>query len=327
MKIVVLDGGILNPGDVDWGPVAALGELAVHSETSHTELAERVRGKDVLLVNKTELRRADMGLFEDARLVGLLATGYNNVDVDAFAERGIPVCNVTAYGVEDVAQHAMALLLELCRRTREHSESVRQGDWESSGRWCYWKHSPVCLAGLTMGIVGFGAIGREMARLANAFGMKLRVLQRTPREAPPWNDFAFVSLDQLLAESDIVSLHCPLTPETKRIINAERIVQMRPGAILLNTARGDLIDEWAVAEALKSGRLGGLGTDVLSQEPPSAGNPLLQAPNVLITPHMAWATARARQNIIDLTARNIRQWLEGKPVNVVNGVNQGAPAR
>ena len=320
MKIVVLDGAVLNPGDVDWEPIAKLGELTVHPETSPAELPGRARGADILLTNKTELRRPDMAHFEAARLVGLLATGYNNVDIDAFAERGVPVCNVTAYGVADVAQHAMSLLLELCRHTQEHTESVRDGDWERARRWCYWQRTPICLTGLTIGIVGFGDIGREMARLAHAFGMRVLAYQRNPRDAPPWEDFAFAPLPKLLAEADVVSLHCPLTPETDRLINAERLALMRPGAILLNTARGALVDEEAVAAALRSGRLGGLGTDVLSEEPPRPGNPLLRAPNVLITPHMAWATVRARQNIIDLTAENIRRWMAGDPVNVVNGV-------
>lgn len=320
MKIVVLDGAVLNPGDVDWSPIAALGELSIHPETAPEDLPEHVRGADILLTNKTELRRQDMAHFQSARLVGLLATGYNNVDVDAFAERGVPVCNVTAYGVSDVAQHAMALLLELCRHTQEHSESVHNGDWERARCWCYWQYTPICLTGLTLGIIGFGAIGREMARLAHAFGMRVLVHQRTPRDAPPWDEFAFVSLEQLLAGSNVISLHCPLTPETHKLINAERLALMQPGVILLNTARGALVDEAAVAAALKSGHLSGLGTDVLSEEPPRPDNPLLHAPNVLITPHMAWATVRARQNIINLTAENIRHWQAGQPINVVNGL-------
>ncbi len=319
MKIVVLDGAVLNPGDVDWGPIAALGELTVHPETTREELPERARGADILLTNKTELRREDMGHFRAARLVALLATGYDNVDVDAFAERGVPVCNVTAYGVDDVAQHVMALLLELCHHTQEHTGSVLDGDWERARRWCYWQRTPICLTDMTMGIVGFGAIGRCVGRLAHAFGMRVLACQRTPRDPPPWGPFAFAPLEELLAESDVVSLHCPLTPETRHIIDAARLARMVPGALLLNTARGALVDEAAVAAALRSGRLGGLGTDVLSTEPPRPDNPLLRAPNVLITPHMAWATVRARQKIIDLAAENIRRWLEGRPVNVVNG--------
>ncbi|MDO5484250.1 MAG: D-2-hydroxyacid dehydrogenase [Desulfovibrionaceae bacterium] len=318
MKIVVLDGAILNPGDVSWAPLEALGELEVHDTTAPEELAERARGADILLTNKTCLRRADMPLFDDVRMVGVLATGYNVVDIDAFAERGIPVCNVVAYGVDDVAQHAIALLLELCRRTSEHTQSVRQGDWTRSGQWCYWNHTPICLEGLTIGIIGFGSIGRRVGELANAFGLSVLANCRTPKNPPSYSPFAFVSLEQLLSASDIVALHCPLTSQTERLINEKTLAKMKTGAILLNTARGQLVDEAAVATALASGQLRGFGTDVLAEEPPTAENPLLTAPNTLITPHMSWATVRARQNIINLTAENIRRWQDGHPVNVVN---------
>ena len=320
MKIAILDGAVLNPGDVDWSPVTSLGETVIHADTSPAQLAEHAAGADVVLTNKTPLRRADMDKLPQARMVGVLATGYNVVDIDALAERGIPVCNVVAYGVGDVAQHAMALLLELCRRTSLHTESVRQGEWQACGSWCYWKVPPVCLEGLTMGLVGFGAIGRRMGELAHAFGMNVLACCRTPKDPPAYSPFAFATLPRLLEASDVVSLHCPLTDETRHCINAESLSSMRRGAILLNTARGDLVDEAAAAEALRSGRLGGLGTDVLSSEPPAADNPLLTTPNTLITPHIAWATARARQNIIDLTAENIRRWQAGAPINVVNGV-------
>ncbi|MDY3810255.1 D-2-hydroxyacid dehydrogenase [Desulfovibrio sp. PG-178-WT-4] len=321
MKIVILDGAILNPGDVDWGPIEALGDVIVYDETSKEQLAERARGADVLLANKTCLRRDDLPALEDARMVGVLATGYNTVDVDAFAERRIPVCNVVAYGVDDVAQHAMALLLELCRHTSRHTESVKAGDWERAEQWCYWKSTPLCLEGLTMGIIGFGSIGRRMGELAHAFGMSVLAHCRTPKNPPAYSPFAFASLDQIFAGSDVISLHCPLTPQTHHLINAKSLAKMRNGSIVLNTARGPLVDEAAAAEALKSGKLRGLGTDVLSQEPPSRDNPLLSAPNTLITPHIAWATVKARQNIINLTAENIRRWQEGHPINVVNGVS------
>ena len=322
MKIVILDGAILNPGDVDWGPIEALGEVTVYDETAKEQLPERAKGADVLLANKTCLRRDDLPILDSVRMVGVLATGYNTVDVEAFAERNIPVCNVVAYGVDDVAQHAMALLLELCRHTSQHTESVKAGDWERAEQWCYWKYTPLCLEGLTMGIVGFGSIGRRVGELAHAFGMSVLAHCRTPKNPPSYSPFAFASLDQLLAGSDVISLHCPLTPQTRNLINAKSLAKMRKGAILLNTARGPLVDEAAAAEALKSGQLRGLGTDVLSKEPPSRDNPLLSAPNTLITPHIAWATVKARQNIIDLTAENIRRWQEGTPVNVVNGVGK-----
>lgn len=324
MNMAVLDGAVLNPGDVDWSPITALGNVRIHAVTRPGELAEHARGMEVLLTNKTPLTRADLDCLPDLRMVSVLATGYNVVDVAAFAERGIPVCNVVAYGVSDVAQHALALLLELCRRTSLHTESVLRGDWAASGSWCYWKVPPVCLDGLTLGIVGFGAIGRRLGEMAHALGMEVLALARTPGNPPGYAPFAFVSLEELLARSHAVSLHCPLTPATERLFNAERLAAMRPGAFLINTARGPLVDEAAAAAALRSGHLGGLGTDVLSTEPPQPDNPLLSAPNVLITPHIAWATARARQNIINLTAENIRRWQAGTPVNVVNGVGLGA---
>lgn len=321
MKIAILDGAVLNPGDVDWGPIEALGEVSIYGETSKEQLAERARGMDVLLVNKTPLHRDDLEKLDSVRLVGVLATGYNTVDVEACAQRKIPVCNVVAYGVDDVAQHVFALLLELCRHTSLHTASVKAGEWEAAKQWCYWRVTPLCLEGLTMGIIGFGSIGRRVGELAHAFGMGVLAHCRTPKNPPSYSPFAFAGLDQILCAADVISLHCPLTPVTRGLINAKTLAKMRPGAILLNTARGPLVDETAATDALKSGHLRGLGTDVLSQEPPSPDNPLLSAPNTLITPHIAWATTKARQNIINLTAENIRRWQEGTPVNVVNGVS------
>lgn len=296
--------------------------MTVYAETFGEQLAQRARGMDVLLVNKTRLRREDLDKLDGVRLVGMLATGYNTVDIEALAERSIPVCNVVAYGVDDVAQHVLALLLELCRHTSLHTRSVKDGEWEKAKQWCFWKRTPLCLQGLTMGVIGFGSIGRRVGELAHAFGMHVLAHCRTPKNPPTYTPFAFAGLEQLLASSDVISLHCPLTPETRGLINARTLAEMRHGAILLNTARGPLVDEAAAAEALKSGRLRGLGTDVLSQEPPEPNNPFLSAPNTLITPHIAWATTRARQNIIDLMAVNIRRWQEGAPINVVNGVSK-----
>lgn len=232
---------------------------------------------DVLLVNKTRLRREDLDKLDGVRLVGMLATGYNTVDIEALAERSIPVCNVVAYGVDDVAQHVLALLLELCRHTSLHTRSVKDGEWEKAKQWCFWKRTPLCLQGLTMGVIGFGSIGRRVGELAHAFGMHVLAHCRTPKNPPTYTPFAFAGLEQLLASSDVISLHCPLTPETRGLINARTLAEMRHGAILLNTARGPLVDEAAAAEALKSGRLRGLGTDVLSQEPPEPNNPFLSA--------------------------------------------------
>jgi glycerate dehydrogenase len=321
MKIVVLDGAVLNPGDVDWASISDIGELQVHDETPPGKVVERARNADVLLTNKTPLKRKDIDKFESVKLVCILATGYNVVDIEACAERNIPVCNVVAYGVDDVAQHTMAMLLELCRHVTEHTESVKAGEWKKINMWCYWKKTPLCLEGLTMGIVGFGSIGRRVGELAHAFGMSVLAHCPHPKNPPGYSPFAFTSLEQLLASSDVISLHCPLTEQTREIINAGALAKMRDGAILLNTSRGQLINEADAARALKSGKLRALGTDVLSTEPPGASNPLLKAPNTVITPHIAWATAKARQNIIILTAENIRRWKQGTPVNVVNGVN------
>lgn len=318
MNIVILDGGVLNPGDVDWSPIAALGRLRVHDATPPHLLEEHARNADILLTNKTPLRKKDAHALCNVRMVGLLSTGYDVVDLDMFTELGVPVCNVVAYGVSDVAQHAIALLLELCRRTSLHTESVKNGEWSRRQTWCYWKSTPLCLEGLTMGIVGFGVIGRRMGELAHALGMDVLAVSRTRQNPPAYSLFAFVDLDEVWGRAHVISLHCPLTPQTRHMVNARSLAAMRRGSLLLNTARGALVDEEAAAAALHSGHLGGIGTDVLSVEPPDPGNPLLHAPNTLITPHIAWATTRARQAIIDLTANNIRCWQQGKPVNVVN---------
>ena len=319
LNIVILDGKVLNPGDVDWSPLEALGKLTIYDATKPEQLAERVKGQDVVLVNKTLLHREDLPLLAETKLVCALATGYNNIDVKALREASIPVCNVVAYGVDDVAQHAIAMLLELCRSTTLHSNSIKAGDWGKGGSWCYWLKTPICLAGLTLGVVGFGAIGQCVARIGHGLGMKVVAYNRSPKAKPDYTLFEFAaSLDELFAQAHVISLHCPLTEKTAKLINAESIAKMRDGVILLNTARGPLLDEEACAEALKSGKMAGLGADVLAVEPPAADNPLLTAPNTIITPHIAWATTKARQNIIDLTAENIKQWVAGHPINVVN---------
>ena len=318
MKIVVLDGDVINPGDISWAPLEKLGEVAIYGDTPEDLIVERAAGAEVLVTNKVPLRSGTLSRLPDLRMVAVLATGYDIIDTADAAAHGIPVCNVVAYGVDDVAQHAWALLLELCRRTGEHTASVRAGEWKDT--WCYWKTTPVCLRGRTLGVIGFGSIGRRVGELGHAFGMSVLANCRTPRNPPSYSPFAFASTDQIFQQADVISLHCPLTDATRAIINAKALARMKPGAILINTARGPLLDEAAVAEALHSGKLGGLGVDVLAKEPPAADNPLLHTPNTLITPHMAWATARSRQNIINLTAENILRWQQGTPVNVVNGV-------
>lgn len=318
MNIVVLDGHVLNPGDLSWKPLEALGTLTLYDRTAPEDVVARAAAAEVILTNKTRLTAEMLAQLPALRCIGVLATGYDVVDIAAAARRGIPVCNVVAYGVDDVAQHVMALTLELCRRTTEHTQSVQRGDWAAAPDWCYWTHAPQSLRGLVMGIAGFGHIGRRVGELAHAFGMQVLAVGHGTVTPPDYAPFASTDMDDMLARADVISLHCPLTEDTRGLINAARLARMRPGALLINTARGPLLDETAVAAALHAGTLGGLGADVLSTEPPAADNPLLHAPNVLITPHIAWATRQARANIITLTAENLRQWQAGTPRNVVN---------
>lgn len=317
MKIIVLDSLPLNPGDVSWGPLASLGLLATREWTDPKDVPMAVEGFDVVLVNKVKLGRADLPALKSCRLVGALATGTNNLDLAALREAGISVCNVPGYGVADVAQHALALLLEICNNVGFEARAVREGKWGRKNVWCYWHEAPLSLAGKTLGIIGFGAIGRAFGGLGHALGMSVLASSRSRKNAPAYEPFAWASWSDIFARADALSLHCPLTPETERLVNAKSIAQMRPGTIIINTARGDLVDDAALAEALETGRLGGYGADVLSSEPPDPANPLLKAPNTFITPHMAWASKEARQRIIDIMAENIKSWQAGNLQNRV----------
>lgn len=318
MNIVILDGYALNPGDNPWTEVHALGTVTLYDRTPPEDIVSRASGAEIVITNKAPLTAAVIDALPALRFIGVTATGYNVVDTQAAARRNIPVCNVVAYGVDSVAQHVMALLLELCRRTSLHDASVRAGEWSKAPDWCYWKSPQIELTGKNMGIIGFGSIGKKVAELAHHFGMNLFVHSRTPQAPPSYAPFSFVDLSTLFSKVDVLSLHCPLTPTNQHIINVESLACMKSGVLLLNTARGPLLDENAVAAALNSGHLGGFGTDVLSQEPPQADNPLLHTPNTLITPHISWATLSARKNIIRQTAENIRAWQAGAPVRVVN---------
>lgn len=318
MRIVVLDGHTLNPGDNPWSAVEPLGTLEVHPRTSPFELAGRAKGAQILLTNKTRLTEDVINALPDLKFISVLATGYDVVDVRAAAARGIPVSNVPGYGTNAVAQHVFAMLLELCRRVSDHSGSVRKGQWTANADWCYWNSTQIELTGKTLGLVGFGNISRRVAEIALAFGMRVLAYVPRPKPHPGLNNFAFCDLDTLFGSSDVISLHCPLTAENKGFVNKDRIAGMRPGSILINTARGPLVDEEAAADALKAGTLGGLCTDVTSVEPVPADNPLLSAPNCLITPHLAWGTLTARQTLMRVTAENIQAFLSGAPQNVVN---------
>jgi glycerate dehydrogenase len=309
IRIAVLDGHTTNPGDLSWSPLEKWGELTVHPRSAPAEVIPRAQDADVVLVNKVPLSAETIARLPKLRLIGVLATGHNIVDSAAARAREIPVCNIPAYGTQSVAQHVFALLLELTQRTGHHAESVRAGRWVKSADWCYWDGTLTELAGLTLGIVGSGRIGHATAKIAEAFGMNVRYATRAGGRA---------ELEAVLRASDVVSLHCPLTPDTKQLINAITLGWFKPGAFLINTGRGALIDEAALAGALRANRLAGAGLDVLSTEPPSADNPLPSAPNCIITPHLAWATLAARRRLLQIAAENVRLFLSGQPQNVVN---------
>jgi glycerate dehydrogenase len=317
--MVVLDGHVLNPGDNPWDAVAALGRLTVHERTAPGEVRARAAGARVVMTNKTPLRAADIEALPDLRLIAVLATGYDVVDVRAAAARGVTVCNVPGYGTPAVAQFVFALVLECCHRVGDHAASVRAGRWAAGPDWCYWLTPQMELAGRTMGVVGYGGIGARVAELAHAFGMNVLVHAPRPKPAPGWEPFAFVELEELFAQSDVISLHCPLTADNAGFVNAALLERMRPGAILVNTARGALVDEAALARALAHGPLGAAALDVMGVEPPAAGHPLLGLDNCILTPHMAWASLEARQRLMAQVAENIRAFLAGSPVNVVGG--------
>lgn len=316
MNIVVLDGYTLNPGDLSWDSLRSLGPCAIHDRSTPAEVLERAAGAEAIITNKAPLGRDMFAALPHLRYVGVTATGYNIVDVEAARERRVTVTNVPAYGTRSVAQHTFALLLELTQHVGRHARSVREGGWARSPDWSYWETPLVELEGLTLGLVGYGRIGQAVARLGEAFGMKV-IAAVGGRSRPPHN-VPVVDLDYLFRTSDVVSLHCPLTPETRHLVNSARLALMKPTAFLLNTSRGPLVDEAALADALNGERLAGAGLDVLAQEPPPADHPLFNARNCLITPHLAWATKAARTRLLDVAVENLRAFQAGKPVNVVN---------
>jgi len=316
MRIVVLDGFTLNPGDLTWNDLHSLGDCAIHERTPPQDVVPRAADAEIVLTNKAALTREQIQTLPKLKYIGVLATGYDIVDVAAARERNIPVTNVPTYGTRSVAQHTLALLLELTQHVGHHARTVRDGRWTKSPDFCYWDYPLVELDGLTMGVVGFGRIGRTVAALATAFGMKVLAASSTSRRDP--SGVPFVDLETLFRQSDVVSLHCPLTQQTKNLVNQELLALMKPTAFLLNTSRGPLIDERALAEALDAGRIAGAAVDVLSVEPPPADHPLLRARNCMVTPHIAWATRAARSRLMQVAVTNVRAFLLGKPQNVVN---------
>ena len=317
MKIVVLDGFTLNPGDLSWSELEILGECTVYDRTRPDQAPIRSEDAEILLTNKTPLPGNLISQLPKLRYIGVLATGYNVVDTAAARAHNVSVTNVPAYSTSSVAQMTFALLLELDLRVGHHSETVRQGRWSSGPDFAYWDFPLIELDGATLGIVGWGRIGRAVAQIGHAMGMKIIVHSRSRPAALPAS-IRWVELETVFRESDIVSLHCPLTPETRHMVNAERLGWMKRSAYLLNTSRGPLIDEAALADALGQGRIAGAGLDVLSTEPPSSANPLLHAPNCVITPHMAWATSAARIRLMKIAVENIRAFISGRPQNIVN---------
>lgn len=320
MKIVVLDGYTLRAGmENPWPVSAGADEWTYYDRSGADEVAERSAGAEVLVVNKVVMDGALMDRLPSLRCIAVTAAGTNVIDSRAAGERGIVVCNTPAYGTDAVAQHVFALLLELCRRTSLHDASVRRGDWAKCGDFCYALTPQVELTGKTLGVFGFGNLGRRVAELGHAFGMKVVACAHRPVPAPGYEPFAFVSQEELFRQADVLSLHCPLTDETRGLVRKETLALMKPGAIVINTSRGPVVRGADVAEALEGGRLGAFAADVLEQEPPSEDESLLKAPRTLITPHLAWMTDGARRNIVSITVENIRRYREGNPQNVVNG--------
>lgn len=323
MKIVVLDGYSSNPGDLGWARLEQLGDLTIHDRTAPEDLLERAAGAEILLTNKTSLDRQTISRLPELRYIGVLATGYNVVDLAAAADRGVTVTNVPSYSTDSVAQLVFALLLELCLHISEHNTAVHDGEWSRCADFSFRKAPLLELAGRTMGIIGFGQIGQKVAEIAAAMGMKVIAASRRKKAAPAIDGFRWAEISELLSVSDVVSLHCPLTQETKGLINKESIKLMKKSAFLINTSRGPVVVDQDLADALNSGRIAGAGLDVLTDEPPAESNPLLKADNCIITPHMAWATNEARSRLMDIAAANVEAFIKGNPVNVVRALSTG----
>jgi glycerate dehydrogenase len=317
LKIVVLDGYCLNPGDLSWDGWQKLGEITVFDRTPSDQTVDRAGDAEAVIINKMVMSKAFLAALPRLRYIGVLATGYNVVDIAAATEQGITVTNVPTYGTDSVAEHVFALILELARHPGLHANLVRNGEWARCPDFCFWRTPLIELSGKTMGVIGFGRIGRKVGEIAQAVGMK--VLAQDKVQGPPLKgQFEWTTVDRVLAESDVVSLHCPLFPDTERLINKGSLAKMKPTAFLVNTSRGPLIADQDLADALNSGKLAGAAVDVLSVEPPVSGNPLLTARNCLVTPHIAWATKEARSRLMQIAIDNLAAFQAGKPQNVVN---------
>ncbi|MBW7573202.1 D-2-hydroxyacid dehydrogenase [Caproiciproducens faecalis] len=318
MKIVVLDGYTENPGDLTWEELENLGELTVYDRTPADKVVERIGDAEAVYTNKTSITKAVLDACSNLKFIGVLATGYNVVDVKAARAKGIPVANIPTYGTDAVSQFAIALLLELCHHIGEHSDCVKKGDWTNNADWCFWNYPLVELAGKTMGIIGFGRIGQKTGQIAQALGMKVVAYDSYRNAALESETCKYVELEELLKVSDVITLHCPLFPATKGIINKESISKMKDGVMIINNSRGPLIVEEDLKDALNSGKVGGAAVDVVSTEPIQMDNPLLNAKNILITPHISWASKESRQRLMNIAVENLAMFLAGTPVNIVN---------
>lgn len=317
MKIVMLDSYTTNPGDLSWAEFEALGDFVAYDYTPADKTVDRAKDADVVITNKTLLPRQVLEQLPECKYIGLLSTGFNVVDIDYAKERGIPVCNVPTYSTQAVAQLTFALITEIYNNVALHNKAVHDGEWTACRDFCFWKAPLINLQGKTIGLIGYGKIGSAVARIADAYEMKILCYVPSEKPQPDFTDFRFVELDELLKNSDIVSLHCPLTPQTEKMVNAEFISKMKSNAVLINTSRGASVDEYALADALKSGRILAAGVDVLSSEPPKADNPLLGCDNCIITPHIAWAGYETRKRLVSIVYDNLKAFING---NIQNNV-------
>jgi len=318
MNIVVLDGYVLNPGDLSWSEMERMGKLAVYDRTPVEQIYERAKDAAIVLTNKTPISAQLINQIPSLKYIGVLATGYNVVDIEAARQKGVLVTNVPGYGTKSVVQLTFALLLELCLHVQLHSDAVMKGKWARAADWCFWDYPLIELAGKTLGIIGFGAIGQQVADVATAFDMTVIASSRTKTDQSHRKNFKWTSLEELLPSSDVISIHAPLTTETRGLINKESLSKMKSTAFLLNTSRGPIIIDQDLADALNQNVIAGAGIDVLSVEPPPEGNPLFKAKNCLITPHIAWATKEARTRLMNSVVNNVSAFISGKPINVVN---------
>ncbi len=319
MKIVVLDGYAMNPGDLTWNGLQALGDVMIYERSSEKEIIERAKGAEIVLTNKVSLPAHIIEALPVLKYIGVMATGYNMIDMDCANKQGIVVTNVPGYSTPSVVQLTFSLLLELCYHTQRHSDAVMKGKWTASPDFCFWDYPLTELSGKTLGIIGFGSIGQKVADVGAAFGMSILAYSRTKTDQSHRKNFRWAAeQEELLAQADIVSLHCPLTPQTENLINAESLSIMKPSAVIINTSRGGLIDAQALADALNEGRISGAGIDVLPVEPPPIDNPLFNAKNCLVTPHIAWATKESRLRLMDVVIGNIKSFLNGQSVNVIS---------